>query len=41
MLKANRFLKNGFMIIRLKHFHDILNIAVILVPGCEFYFENH
>ena len=24
------------MIIRLKYFHDSLNTAVILTPGCEF-----
>ena len=25
------------MLIRLKYFHDSLNIVVILAPGCEFF----
>ena len=25
------------MIIRFKHFHDSLNIVVILAPGCQFF----
>ena len=37
MLKANQMFLNFFMIIRFKHFHYSLNIALILAPGCEFF----
>ena len=37
MLEAKRFFKNIFIKIRLKYFHDSLNIVVILCPVCEFF----
>ena len=39
MLKANQMFFNVFMVIliRLKYFHDSLNIVLILVPGREFF----
>ena len=37
MLKAKQmFFEDAFMVIRLKYFHDSLNIVVILAPGREF-----
>ena len=37
MLKAKQMFLNVFMIIRLKYFHDSLNIVVILAPDYEFF----
>ena len=40
MLKVKEMFLKCFMIKRLKYFHDSLNIAVILAPGCEFFFTK-
>ena len=37
MLKANQMVLKCFMIIRLKSFHDSLNITLILAPSYEFF----
>ena len=37
MLKESQMFLNVFMIIRFKHFHDSLNIELILAPSCEFF----
>ena len=37
LLKSKKMFKKKFMILRLKYFHDSLNIAVILAPGRAFF----
>ena len=38
MIQVKQMFLKYFIIIRFKHFHDSLNIAVILTLGCEFFF---
>ena len=35
--QSKKDVSKTFMMIRLKYFHDNLNIVVILAPGCEFF----
>ena len=37
LLKVKQMFLNVFMVIRLKYFHDSLNIVVILAPGPELF----
>ena len=41
LLKANRSIQNVFMAVRLKYFHDSLNIVGVLAPDHEFFCSKY
>ena len=40
MLKGKQMLLNIFMLIQFEHFHDSLNLVMILAPDCEFFYPK-